>query len=201
MKAIGITDGNYSDRYGEKPEQWKPYGTEDTVKKILDGLRLDETGVNSKLRALGRREIKWVYKDLVTETPSNDTLHKISSAPCLLVIDPLSLFMGYMSRRFNRLAGCFTNPSAAIVLLTPFKAQPTLSYLRECLTELHHPSLEVYCEPIPYVAKYANCSINVSELWEIRRLVLASLGRLPEEPSTSANASATSAQAFTGVGN
>lgn len=190
LEKVGITGGDFKDRYGDKPEQWKPYGTQETIEEILDELLHGNNGVNAKLRSVGRREIKWVPEDLVTPpTPSDSTLRKIGSGPCLLVIDPISLFIGYMSRRFNRLAACFTNPSAAIVLMTPFKALPTLSYLRECLTELHHPSLEGYCEPIPYVAKYANCDINVSELWEIRRLVLASLGRQPVEAGDATSAS------------
>src|ERR1700749_3241442 len=84
-----------------------------------------------------------------------------------------------MYRRFDQLRPCFANPSAAVVLMTPFKAHPTLSFLRESLIEYIGQKLAWYCEPIPYQPTYANCGINVSEPWEIRRLVLASLGRQP----------------------
>ena len=96
-----------------------------------------------------------------------------------MVIDPLSMFSFSMYRRFVELKPCFANPSAAIVLMTPFRADPTLSFLRESLLEYIRPNLEWYCEPIPFQPAYANCGINVSEPWEIRRLLLASLGRQP----------------------
>jgi len=179
LAKVGVSDLNLSDRYGDKPDDWKPYGTNETIAEVLDNLLHDPViGVNTKLRDLGRPEIRWVSVDVVN--PPNlpeATFRNLSTGPCLIVIDPISIFSFYMYRRFDKLKQCFANPSAAVVLMTPFKAQPTLSFLRESLIDYIGQKLEWYCEPIPYQPAYGNCGINVSEPWEIRRLVLASLGR------------------------
>jgi hypothetical protein len=191
LAKVGVGSGNLSDRYGAKPDDWKPYGTTETIADVLNDLLHDPIiGVNAKLRELNRPEIRWVSVDVVNPpTLPESTVRKLSAGACLMVIDPISIFSFDMFRRFVELKPCFANPSAAIVLMTPFKAHPTLSFLRESLIEYIRPNLAWYCEPIPFQPAYANCSINVSESWEIRRLVLASLGRQPEVASGSPSSS------------
>ena len=69
--------------------------------------------------------------------------------------------------------------SAAIVFLTPFGSEEPLLFLRQCLTEQGRPNLEWFYDQFPFKPGYANCGINIADKWDIRRLVLSSLGRQP----------------------
>jgi TIR domain len=211
LSKVGVSGGDVSDRYGDQPEDWKPYGTSKTIAEVLDDVLSDPAiGVNAKLRELNeltgstgpkRLEIRWEPVDVVTpNTLSPATIQKLSTSPYLMVIDPISVFSFRMFRRFVELSVCFANPSAAVVVMTPFQPHPTLGFLRESLIEYLRTNLAWYCEPIPYQPTYANCSINVSEPWEIRRLVLASLGRRPEEAGNVGTSSSNHAHAIIGVG-
>jgi hypothetical protein len=124
--------------------------------------------------------VQWRYFDVVTP-PLNrlEGVAAVAFEPCLIIIDPVSLFSLRIWQRYVKLIPCFTNPQAAIVFPSPLLSPPPLVYLRQCLTEQGKPNLDRYHDQIPFNPKYANCGINIADKWDIRRLVLASLGRQP----------------------
>jgi hypothetical protein len=165
-------------RYGTDPFQWRPFG-QASIKSMLQDLLVDPVkGINPKLQALKKPSIKWSWVDVVTPAPAavRDAAAPLRTGPSLLVIDPISLFSYPIYKRYVALSDCFTNPQAAIVMLTPFGLNQSLEYLQKCLTTQGRPNLEAYYEPIPYNPAFAACGINADTL-EIRRLILTSLGR------------------------
>jgi hypothetical protein len=178
--------------YGTTPFDWHPMGGAETVRDVLNELiSAPRTGINVKLAELNQPPIQWRYLDVV-KPPVNlliQAAQPLFSGPCLVIVDPVSLFSLRMWGRYVKLKQCFTNPQAAIAFLTPFGSDPPLVYLRQCLAEQGKPNLEWFHDPIPYDPAYANCGINIADKWDIRRLVLASLGRQPssQKPSGGEN--------------
>ena len=169
-------------RYGASPFLWHPFGTSETVQDLLDALLADpHTGINLKLGKLAQPPVRWAQLDILT--PPVNLLEQVAkplvSGPSLVIIDPISLFSYPIWMRYIKLAKCFSNPQAAIVFLTPFGSIQPLLFLRQCLTAQGSPNLDWFHDPIPFNPGYANCGINVADKWDIRRLVLASLGRQP----------------------
>lgn len=167
-------------RYGPTPLDWRPTGTAETVQALLVGLLGDPvTGINAKLTALHQPPVQWRHLDVVTP-PLNkleEVTKALASGPCLVIVDPVSLFSLRIWQRYVKLVPCFTNPQASIAFLSPFLSPPPDGYLRQLLSEQGKPNLTWYHDPIPFDPKYANCGINVTNRADIRRLVLASLGR------------------------
>jgi TIR domain len=166
-------------RYGQTPLDWRPTGTTETVKVLLDALLSDRAmGINAKLTALHQPPVQWKHVDVVT--PPLDQLEEVTkplaSGPCLVIVDPVSLFSLRIYQRYVKLSPCFANPQAAIAFLSPLSTPPD-AYLRQCLSEQGKPNLAWYNDPIPHNPLYANCGIAVGGKNEIRRLVLVSLGR------------------------
>jgi len=176
---LGVGQKQWQDRYGTDPFAWQPLG-QASIRTMLDDLLTDPvTGVNIKLQALGKAPVRWSWLDVVT--PPLPTVKQMAglfqSGPSLLVIDPISLFSFQIYKRYVLLKDCFTNPQAAIVLMTPFGMNQPLRYLHECLTTQGKPNLDAYYDPFPYNPAFAACGINITDSLEIRRLVLTSLGR------------------------
>jgi hypothetical protein len=169
-------------RYGATPFDWHPFGSSQTVKDLLEELRSDPaTGINTKLAELKNAPVKWSFLDVITPPVNQlaNVAQPLVSGPCLVIIDPVSLLSGRVWQRYVTLAPCFTNSQAAIAFLTPLGTNQPLLFLRQCITELGKPNLAWFYDPIPYNPTYANCGINIADWWEIRRLMLASLGRQP----------------------
>lgn len=189
LQHLGAADSiRFNHRYGATPLDWHPTATAETVQTLLNELLTDRhTGINLKLTELGKPAVEWRFIDVVTPPLNRVALEAqpLVSGPCLIVIDPVSLFSNNIYKRYQRLTKCFLNPQAAIVFLTPFDSDP-LVYLRRCLAEQGKPHLEWFHDPIPFNPAYANCGLNIADRWDIRRLVLASLGRQPSAQQSNA---------------
>jgi hypothetical protein len=190
LRNLGVGElAQLNARYGDTPFDWHPTGSQESVQQLLTELLSDtQSGINLKLAALRQPPVQWRFLDVVTP-PLNRLIQAaqpLLSGPCLVIIDPVSLFSYRIWERYVKLAPCFSNPQAAIVFLTPFGSNPPLLYLRKCLNEQGKPNLEWFHDPIPFNPAYANCGINIADRWDIRRLVLASLGRQPSTQQPSA---------------
>jgi hypothetical protein len=169
-------------RYGTSPLEWRPFGSSETIKELLEKLLSDpKTGINVKLAELHKPPIRWAPLDVVSPQVNQliNVAQPLLHGPCLVVIDPISLFSFRIWQRYVTLAPCFSNPQAAIVFLTTVGSDQRLECLRQCIAEQGKPNLDWFHAPIPFNPDYANCGINVADRWDIRRLVLASLGRQP----------------------
>ena len=61
LARVGLDRGDLAGRYGDHPDDWKPFGTDETIAAVLDDLLKDPMiGVNTKLRELNRPEIGWI---------------------------------------------------------------------------------------------------------------------------------------------
>lgn len=189
LSSLGVEKmSDLSGRYGASPFLWHPFGSPETVEDLLANLLADpQTGINGKLAELKQPPVRWVPLDVVT--PPINQLKQVAqplvSGPCLVIVDPVSLFSYPIWHRYVKLAPCFSNPQAAIIFLTPFGSNKPLLFLRQCLTEQGRPNLDWFHDPIPFNPGYANCGINIADKWDIRRLVLASLGRQPSSRAPS----------------
>jgi hypothetical protein len=192
LQSVGLgRSQDLAARYGSTPFDWRPFGTE-TVRALLDQLLSDpKTGINAKLAALRRPPLHWSPVDLLTP-PVNvlaESANALASGPALVIVDPISLFSLKVWQRYVTIGRCFSNPQAAIVFLTPFEDNKEVTLLRKCLAEQGRPNLDWFHDPIPFDPGYANCGVTVADRWEVRRLVLASLGRAPSATAArSANA-------------
>ncbi len=172
-------------RYGASPFDWRPFGTDATIASLLDQLLAgadDDPGINAKLAALNPPQppVRWEQIDVMTlpvDKLDEIVLRMAAPAPCLVLVDPISMFSDQAWRRFERLAACFRNPRAAIVFPTPSPTGDPLLFLRRCISAYGVRVLEGFQKPIPYDPNYASCGLNVGDLWDMRRLVLVGLGR------------------------
>jgi hypothetical protein len=178
-------------RYQSSPFEWHPFGTPETIRTLLDALLWDPaTGINLKLKKLNQPPVEWSELDVLA--PSDDQIDEayapLLAGPCVVIVDPISLFSYPIYQRYMALGPVFANPLASILFLTPCIGPPPLDFLRRCLKAQGRHTLEWFHDPIPYSDAHANCGVNVADRWEIRRLVLASLGRkvTPQTPTNAA---------------
>jgi hypothetical protein len=165
------------ERYGERPMDWKPFGTELTIEKILDQLLNDDaTGVNKRLPG---RKLRWQPVDLVNINYASldDEVRKLRSGLAVLVLDPLSLCNREVLDRYARLKGCFYNEQAVILLLPPFPLQAPFGYLRRYLRYRGAPLLDSYYDPLPADPSYANYIFTATDEAEMNRLIKSVLGK------------------------
>jgi hypothetical protein len=190
LQTIGIPSyGDFTEQYGDKPESWKPFGAEVPVHQILDTLLQT---VNQRLIAANSARsapMRWQFVNLITTpfTRLEDEVQKLSTGPSLLIIDPLSLrIFPTMSDRYAQLRPCFENTSATILWLTPFPPYKPNIVLRDAVKYSAKPLIEGYYEPLPPRTSYAKCALNLSDDFDLSRMVMSVVAEMPMVSSVGA---------------
>lgn len=180
LDALGVGPlAGLVSRYGPTVWDWKPGGTR-TIAQMLEGLRSEaRVGLNARLGQNKLAPVQWKQIDLLAppEDELDDLARDTCKVPCVLVVDPLSLFNFDIHRRYIRLSPFFTSTNAAVMFPSLFDATASQSLLRLCLSAMGTPHLAWFHVPIPFRSDHAACGLNVADPLDLRRLVLASLGR------------------------
>lgn len=156
-------------RYGDQRSQWRPFGGPRTVVTMLAELQAEliERGgpkffwqpVGEILWTGGPNELERIVETLCTE-------------PCVILIDPLSLYDTQVFEQYQRLLECLANENAAIMVLPPFCAAQR-DYLRDILAVAAERLFLQHYRPKFQEGKLpkANSSVITADDYEIYRLL------------------------------
>src|ERR1700761_1188907 len=154
-------------RYGDERSEWRPFGGQKSVLTILNELReeLLSRGVTPFLwkpiseAAWTGIEGKKRVRDLLAEEP------------CVIVLDPVSLYDAEVRERYEWLLACLQNPKAAIVVLPPYSSRER-HYLQRVLEAAAARMFEPFYQPdrvsVPIAA---SCSLMADDRYEVSRVV------------------------------
>jgi hypothetical protein len=163
------------------PQEWKPFGSTDSIRGILDKLLARVNARLSTAPGVPGLQLRWQFVDLITSDFDNrldDEVQKLSTGTCLLIIDPLSLGVQDHPQRFGKLLPCFENKSATIVSLTSFQAHQPFVALRKLVRDSAQPLMYGYYEPLPPRPPLGRCAVNLVDPDDVGRMLLAAAAEL-----------------------
>jgi hypothetical protein len=163
--------------YGKGPHEWCPFGDQVNIITVLDNLK------NAVWKATKEKvEIEW--KLIGPDFWSNNLKAAEAEAArlvkdlSLVVIDPISLVDQNVAAAFELIEGSFLNTNSAVMVLTPYKMfEPSASLRR--LVEVRARSFATlfYQPPVPPTSPFANFGTGVSDVIDMQRLMLLTLGQ------------------------
>jgi hypothetical protein len=167
-------------RYGDNRRQWRPFGSELTVRTILDGL---EDEINDVLAAANLQRFRWDYLDEEFWSSSSERSkaagHRLAQEPSLIVLDPIALYDELVRVRTNGylIPEIRENDKAVVMVLPPF-AMPAIAYaLRKSISLLAYEFFNAYRNPPVFKrVKYARYVTSVGDEVDLKAWLLTGLG-------------------------
>ena len=176
---LGITSAEqFTAQYGETRQEWRPFGSKASIKSVLGQ-------VIGALNALTKPQTyDWDFVDFLSpqDTHWKEDIARLAGGSVIL-IDPLSLYHGRVSNRFQLLRDSFEQGNVLFLSLTPFEMMPAYYLLRELVRDLSAPLLQPYFEPVLRRMAIATCAVNISDELDLQRAVLSALLRGAAEPA------------------
>ncbi len=178
-----------TDRYGDHPDEWRPFGTNESIKSILNNALNDkQSGLNRRLTDLNGKKIAWASHDLITPSFA-DFKRAVEAMPAgalVLVIDPISLCNDKIRDRYLAVERWFQNRQTIAVVVLPFRPNEAMAYLRTWLNQRGEPLLNGYYNP-PH-PNYTDLVFRALDESDITRVMKATLCRNPAivAPATAA---------------
>lgn len=191
IKQFGVEDRmKLKDYYGHLRDHWRPFGSTDSVRNVLDGILAQINEDNEERGALPYRwehlgEEFWVGDDQAIRSEAK----KLERGPAVIVIDPVALYVPEVRERLGSLSACFRNEDSLIMVLAPFTLPPPCTALRRLVQEIAWQIYE-YTYELPRHARapFAHCSAQTIDSVEVKRLLQTALvprsGRRRPPPST-----------------
>jgi TIR domain len=169
VHAFGLSLAALPARYGNARWDWRPLDGGREIEMLLDELRI-EAFDNHRLP-------KFRWKETGEKLSSDDFAEAQTAAreillreqPCLVLIDPLSLYSKKISEITSRLLrGAISNQCLASAVLPPFLASETrvLRRFLEVAAEEVHGMIYLYPEQF-----YANCNMMAADPFDLKRLI------------------------------
>ncbi len=161
------------DRYGVRREDWRPFGSNSTIKAILATQQnlINTITTNPKFRWEYVKEDFWT--DMEAARRYADTLRE---RPSLIIIDPVSLNLQLIYKRANILKKCLTNDETAVMVPMPFSLSPPFINLRTLIKDTGAPFFDEYYDPPVHEAgPVALFGMNIGDEADAKRLLLAAL--------------------------
>jgi hypothetical protein len=161
--------------YGQDRTDWRPFGSPNNVRQILDTLR-DEINLTT-------RGPKFRWDPIENDFWSNIDIarrerDKLLTSLSLIIIDPISLYDDRVYNRLVLLSHCFESENALIVVLTPFTTPQHIVNLRALIERRGTPFFDRFFDPpIPIEESYASCGVNIGDDKDFKRLLRHSLGQ------------------------
>jgi hypothetical protein len=198
---------NLRSHYGPRRLDWHPFGSNDNIWHILNVVK-DEIN-NGRKRGDGKSkddpnvvppivpplappfrwepidEGFWTDPD-VAEIERAKLLSNTRLS--LVVIDPVSLYHELIYEKFVFLSNCFYNDKSLIMVLSPQIMPSWMESVRGLVEKRGDPFFNPFFNPpVPIDKAYANCSVNIGDPSDFRRLVRAGLGYARRPPSGNTN--------------
>lgn len=163
--------------YGEGPDDWCPFGDKEKIWTVLDKLKKAVLEVTGEAVV-----IDWepIGSDLWSNHPeaAEREAARLIKEPSMVIIDPISLMDDDVRAALDLISDCFANTRSAIMVLTPFKMLEPSASLRMVVEGRARSLWSLFYKPhVPPSSPSANFGTNVSDLTDMRRLVLVTLGQ------------------------
>ena len=154
-------------RYGDERSEWRPFGGQKSILTILNELREE---------LIGRGSTGFLWKPIGEQTwtgVENKRLlrDQLSDEPCVVVLDPISLYDATVRERYDWLLGCLQNPKAAIAVAPPIRNKSTQLPSRHLgirRRKMFEPFYQPDRVPVPIAA---SCSLMADDSYEVSRVV------------------------------
>jgi hypothetical protein len=178
--AVGEGGPDLAVRYGNARGGWRPFGGEQTIDEILDGI---VGKINSEMGPPGYR---WQPVDLMagTNDDARTAVAAFCSGPAAVVVDPLSLYHPTIKFRYELLRDCAKNEHALVAAFTPVSPPSALLALRELTRDLAGSLVDAYYRPPIPRHPHPLVAVNVSDRPDMDRLVRSCIGRFVGERQT-----------------
>lgn len=171
--------------YGTTREDWKPFGGESTIAQIMEKMRV---ALNAPA---GVTPVRWVPVDDDLFSNEQEAIKRaaatLASGLALVLIDPISLYSQNIRTLLDRLAQCYQNPHAALVVLPIFAEPKQPRAHHDMVRQVYQRLMELFYEdpPLPARIEYAQCSVLAADDADVRRVVRSALrhyiGQDPKE--------------------
>jgi hypothetical protein len=176
----------FLERYGERAEDWRPFGDD---KKIFERLELLGEQINGRLATSAVPEVAGLRIRLRLPNErfwSDDARLRDQEITAwrnqllVLVIDPLSLYVRSVATRLALLPRLLTSGLATVMVLGTRPAPPENAFLRELLRSEASTFHQIFCEPElpPLFEPQPMGGVNISEKEEMQRLLVDTVGGL-----------------------
>ncbi|MEA3210546.1 MAG: hypothetical protein QOE70_3603 [Chthoniobacter sp.] len=166
-------------QYDPSRLQWRPFGNPGApIKLILDGLLK-----NLNDRLVGRPDglqfrLDWVEEDFWTDPAARSNyLAQMQQSLTLLLIDPVAFYEWNVYWLFQSVEKCLGNDQAVVMVLPPFSTAAASTKLQDFLRQAVTSFTHYFQPPIPALAKLAPCGLNVTDPFEIARLLQHTVGQ------------------------
>jgi hypothetical protein len=186
---LGIAKAQGLAMYGDKRNEWTPYGGPDTIAQLLERL---EQRINAQIKGPAGRyywefppEAFWTDADVAA-----DFAARLSSpdAPSLLVIDPIGIRNRDVLDRLYLFQDSIARNHIAILVLAPFVMPSASQMLRKWLLANARPYFSPLFQPAipPKTIIEAHCALYSGDEDELLRLTWSAVGRGFRKPTQAA---------------
>jgi hypothetical protein len=184
---LGLTLDELKQRYGAMAAGWRPFGTALTVSDFMEQVRR-QINRDLELQNLHKYRFQWTgspgfdfvdrAKSFTTEAELKGELAALTQVPCVIVVDPMSLFNTIVQNTFDYLLDYTQHEHWVFLSLYPTEMPPVVSTLYRSITGRGRKVLGGYFSPhIPSKGAFARCGVNVTDALEANRLIRGSLGQ------------------------
>lgn len=180
-QRLGIPTQQLSARYGESRLAWKPYGSEATIRTLLDGVvnHLNTLAAEAGLRFRWESVSDDLWADTATRKPSQ-AAGALARAPLsLVIVDLLALKDDEVFQRCTILRQHIRKDTSAWIVVPPMPSDARMLAYRDLVVGWSRPLLDAYLDP-PIPNPEANppqYSIHCGDESELQRMVRTAAGR------------------------
>jgi hypothetical protein len=184
LKKIGIEKKeDLTPYYGPTPLDWRPFGISPNRNNnqppansvsILSLMERVQDSVNQELadNQLDNKLFRWrIVNDFWSGTPeARANRSELSQSQSVIVIDAVSLFDLYITRRYTNLYDSFNNKDALIIACTPFALPDPIDGFRILIENGATQVFQYFFEPrIVATHPYARCGADVGHEKDVSR--------------------------------
>jgi hypothetical protein len=168
--------------YGASRLDWRPFGSNESVRTILEQLK-DQLNADITAEVLPGRtpsRFRWDYvdDDFWSDVDAADRVtKKLRSGLAVVVVDPLSFYDDVVFARYaNQVSDILMNAHAFTLVLAPFTLPASARALREALRAMARRVFAHFYEPPAFSGQaYARSSASVGDAVEFRGWVTTAL--------------------------
>jgi hypothetical protein len=177
LKQLNIgTIEDLARHYGRDRADWRPFGSPLNIRQVMDNLK-GEINPNIQPPLFRWEPIdKAFWTDYeIAKRERNKLISKTNLS--LIVIDPISLYYELVFQRLTLLSNCFYSAKSLIMVLSPQPLPSWTEVVRTLIERRGTPFFDPFFDPpVPIDRPYANCSVNIGNPSDLRRLIRAGLG-------------------------
>lgn len=183
LEDLDIPFERFTRSYGETRADWRPFGSDQTIREILETLKVE---LNQEIESAGTEQgqtlprFRW---DFVPEEfwSSADVAERerrrLARGAAVVVVDPLSFYDDLaLSRYANYVSDLFNNGAAFILVLSPMSTPPGALALRDAIRRIARQVFAHFYQPPAFTGRsYARSGPSVGDPMEFRAWLTAAL--------------------------